>query len=118
MIVGAVEQDVYRRIEEHVGKLPAATTMPKADGLLGDFGAVAKSAEKPGVGIAPMPQAAPSPTQAWQSLKPGDNVLTLYSNDKKEQEGWWAATVARIEKTELVLRWPGGPIRPRRCGRK
>jgi hypothetical protein len=112
MIVGAVELDVYRRIEEHVARLPAPATTPKPHVPSADAAAAAKSAEKPGVEIPATAAAAPDPKKAWQALKVGDSVLTLYWNEKKEQEGWWAATVARIEKSELVLRWPGEPDYP------
>jgi hypothetical protein len=113
MIVGAVELDVYRRIEAHVGKLPAPATISKGEGPSADAGAAAaKSAEKPAADNSTVAAAAPNPTVAWQSLRVGDSVLALYRNEKKEPEGWWLATVSRIEGSELVLRWPGEPDYP------
>jgi hypothetical protein len=114
MIVGAVEPEVFRRIEEHVNKQPSPGTA-LADAPSTAAGPLAASPGKAGVDSAGAEVAAPvapNPTQAWLSLKVGDTVLTLYWNEKREPEGWWAATVARIEKNEFVLRWPNEPDYP------
>jgi hypothetical protein len=117
MIVGAVEPEVYRRIEEHVSKQLAGTGAPKSAGASSaEAGAPAAAAGKTGADAAaasgnPGP-VAPNPTQSWQSLRVGDSVLAAYWNEKREPEGWWVATVARIDGNEFVLRWPNEPQYP------
>ena len=117
MIVGAVEPDVYRRIEEYVGKQPPQATATKPTDAP-STGAVALpvGVAKPGAdAAAPAGNSAaltPNATQSWQSLRVGDSVLALYWNEKKEPEGWWLATIVRIEKNEFVLRWPNDPDYP------
>jgi hypothetical protein len=115
MIVGAVEPEVYRRIEEHVSKQPAHATAPP-DASSAETGAAGASVGKPRAVVATAPEnsarVAPSPTQPWQALQVGDTVLAAYWNDKREPEGWWVATVARIEGNEFVLRWPNEPQYP------
>jgi hypothetical protein len=117
MIVGAVEPEVYRRIEEHVSKQLAGTGAPKsADASSAEAGAPAAAAGKTGADAAAASgnagPAAPNPTQSWQSLRVGDSVLAAYWNEKREPEGWWVATVARIDGNEFVLRWPNEPQYP------
>jgi hypothetical protein len=91
MIVGAVEPEVYRRIEEHVSKQPAPAT-PSPDASSAETAAGA-STGKPGAVVATAPgnsaPVAASPTQPWQALQVGDTVLAAYWNDKREPEGWW-----------------------------
>jgi hypothetical protein len=115
MIVGAVEPEVFRRIEEYVNKQPSpATALANAPSTAAAPLAASPGKSETDTAVAPEASAsvAPNPTQAWQSLKVGDTVLTLYWNEKREPEGWWAATVARIEKNEFVLRWPNEPDYP------
>jgi hypothetical protein len=117
MIVGTVEPDVYRRIEEYfVKQFPTATLPKPADAPPAEPIAVAASATKSGADAPAAPvssaSAAPNPTQAWQSLQAGESVLTLYRNEKREPEGWWVATIVRIEKNEFILRWPNEPDFP------
>jgi hypothetical protein len=115
MIVGAVEPEVYRRIEEHVSK-QSPLTPPLANAASAEMAAPAASAAKPGALVATAPSnsdpVAPNPAQSWQALRVGDSVLAAYWNEKKEPEGWWIATVARIEGNEFVLRWPNEPQYP------
>jgi hypothetical protein len=115
MIVGAVEQEVYRRIEEHVSKQSLLNPQP-TNAASAETAAPAASAAKPGVVVATAPgnsdPVAPNPTKSWQALRIGDSVLAAYWNEKKEPEGWWVATVARIEGNEFVLRWPNEPQYP------
>jgi hypothetical protein len=117
MIVGAVEPDVYRRIEEYVGKQsPPATATKPADAPSTGAVALLVSAAKPGADVAAAPGNSAAltfnQTQPWQSLRVGDSVLALYWNEKKEPEGWWVAAIVRIEKNEFVLRWPNEPDYP------
>jgi hypothetical protein len=115
MIVGAVEPEIYRRIEELVSKLSPLTPSP-INAASAETAASAASAAKPGVAVATAPGnsdlVAPNPAQSWQALRVGDTVLAAYWNEKKEPEGWWVATVARIEGNEFVLRWPNEPQYP------
>jgi hypothetical protein len=117
MIVGAVEPEVYRRIEEHVSKQPAGTAAPKsADASSSEVSASAAAAGKTGADAVAASgdtgPVAPNPTLSWQSLRVGDSVLAAYWNEKREPEGWWVATVARIDGNEFVLRWPNEPQYP------
>jgi hypothetical protein len=117
MIVGAVEPEVYRLIEEHFVKQSSPATLPKpAEAPPVEPSTIVASATKSGADATTAPgssiSVAPNPTRAWQSLQPGDSVLTLYRNEKREPEGWWVATVARIEKNEFILRWPNEPDFP------
>jgi hypothetical protein len=117
MIVGAVEPEVYRRIEEHVSKHPADAVAPKSAGASStEASAPAASAGKTRADAASasgnIGPVAPNPTQSWQSLRVGDSVLAAYWNEKREPEGWWVATVARIDGNEFVLRWPNEPQYP------
>lgn len=95
MIVGAVEADVYRRIEEtHQAKGvdPAPTKVA----------GTAVAAE----------QAAPAPapaTDPWDLLKVGSVVLTANWNDKDEPEGWWPVIVTRVDKKAFVLNYRDEP---------
>ena len=45
---------------------------------------------------------APSP---WEALRVGSRVLAAYWNEKWEFEGFWLATVKRIENGEFTLEW-------------
>ena len=115
MIVGAVEPEVYRRIEEHVSKQSSLTASPTSAAST-EAAPLVASGGKPGTVAATAPEnpapGEPNPTQSWLALRVGDNVLAAYWNEKKEPEGWWVATVARIEGNEFVLRWPNEPQYP------
>jgi hypothetical protein len=58
------------------------------------------------------PVAPASPTAPWDRLRVGGTVLAAYWNDAREFEGFWLATVKRIEKGELVLDWCDAPDFP------
>jgi hypothetical protein len=45
-------------------------------------------------------------------LRVGGTVLAAYWNDAREFEGFWLATVKRIEKGEFVLDWFDAPDFP------
>jgi hypothetical protein len=113
MIVGAVEPEIYRRIEEFVSNHPSVAAAPNsAEAASAQVPTV--STESPGVeakATAGTSRTA-SPMAPWRALQLGDTVLAAYWNEKRQPEGWWAATVVRIESNEFVLRWPNEPDYP------
>jgi hypothetical protein len=50
------------------------------------------------------------PTTAWDRLRVGATVLAAHW-DKKKQDGWWPATINKVNKAEFALKWqePGYP---------
>ena len=52
---------------------------------------------------------APNP---WDALRVGARVLAAYWNEKREFEGFWLATVKRIEPGEFTLEWFDAPEYP------
>jgi hypothetical protein len=118
MVVGSVSLEVYRRIEEHVRRTGtgapdpskpdnAAATMTKPTSEQStNIGAAGPSSPGP----APASPAAPAidkPDSATsrESLRIGARVLAAYWNEKREFEGFWLATVKRIDHGEFVLEW-------------
>jgi hypothetical protein len=53
-----------------------------------------------------------SPPNPWETLRVGARVLTAYWNEKREFEGFWVATVKRIDKGEFTLEWFEAPEYP------
>ena len=47
-----------------------------------------------------------------ETLRIGARVLAAYWNDKREFEGFWLATVKRIEPGEFTLEWFDAPEYP------
>ena len=108
MIIGSVSAEVYRRIEEHVRKAAgapdpsrpenaAATTKPVSEQNtnIGAAGAVS-----PGPSHATSAAPAinkPDSATARETLRVGARVLAAYWNQKREFEGFWVATVKRID---------------------
>jgi hypothetical protein len=115
MIVGSVSAEVYRRIEEHVGKgagvpevsqsdnAAAATAKPVAEQTKNLAPPVPLTTDRPNLASAPSP---------WEALRVGARVLAAYWNDKREFEGFWLATVKRIENGEFTLEWFEAPQYP------
>jgi hypothetical protein len=124
MIVGSVSAEVYRRIEEHVRKSAAASDPPKPESAAA---ATTKpvseqntnsSAADPGP---PEPSRAslatptinkPDSAPARETLRVGARVLAAYWNEKREFEGFWLATVKRIDRDEYTLDWFDAPDYP------
>jgi hypothetical protein len=83
---------------------------------LGVNAALIAGAAKPVASPAPEAAGAPvapaSPTAPWDRLRVGGTVLAAYWNDAREFEGFWLATVKRIEKGEFVLDWFDAPDFP------
>ena len=118
MIVGSVSAEVYRRIEEHVRKgagVPdpskpenaAATTTTKSPSEQ-STNSVAAGAISPGPSRA-TPAAPgtdrPDSATARETLRVGARVLAAYWNEKREFDGFWLATVKRIDHDEYTLEW-------------
>jgi hypothetical protein len=112
MIVGSVSAEVYQRIEEHVrkgagasdpsqpGDAAAATTKPVSEQNKNIPHPAPLATDRPDLGSAPNP---------WEALRVGARVLAAYWNEKREFEGFWLATVKRIEPGEFTLEWFDAP---------
>ena len=112
MIVGSVTPEVYKSIEDYAASSSTGSTDSKAS--VAQSASVISTSEQ-NVNISADKEAGSGPAgpaQAWEKLKPGDRVLAAYFNLEKEAEGWWPATVARVEKTQIVLNWPDAPHYP------
>jgi hypothetical protein len=125
MIVGSVSSEVYRRIEEHVRKATGAPDPSQPE-------SAALPATKP-VSEQNMNMTSParlstagsdlaSTPNPWDALRVGARVLAAYWNEKREFEGFWLATVRRIEPGKCTLEWfdapeyPAFKIAPRNVG--
>ena len=108
MIVGSVSAEVYRRIEEHVRKGASAPAPSKPDHAAAATAASAAEQTKNLPPPAPLATDRPDLVSApnpWETLRVGARVLAAYWNDKREFEGFWLATVKRIENGEFTLEW-------------
>jgi hypothetical protein len=115
MIVGSVSAEVYRRIEEHVRKAAGAPDPSKPDHAAAT--ATRSTLEQNKNTAHPTPLATDKPDLAsapnpWEALRVGARVLAAYWNDKREFEGFWLATVKRIENGEFTLEWFESPEYP------
>jgi hypothetical protein len=139
MIVGSVTTEVYRRIEDYARKAsgadasltPANTAPAEARSSLEQ----SMNQSAPGTTSTPSsPPAAPAlpdskppgaanlvaastskpetPPNPWETLRVGARVLAAYWNEKREFEGFWLATVKRIDKGEFTLEWFQEPEYP------
>jgi hypothetical protein len=54
----------------------------------------------------------PDSATARETLRVGARVLAAYWNEKREFEGFWLATVKRVEPGEFTLEWFDGPEYP------
>jgi hypothetical protein len=54
----------------------------------------------------------PDTATARETLRVGARVLAAYWNEKREFEGFWLATVKRIDHNEYTLEWFDGPEYP------
>jgi hypothetical protein len=94
VIVGAVEPEVYRRIEEHARQAISADPAHGPD-------------ESANVGA--QARADRAPADPWDALKVGSVALTAYWNKKDEPEGWWPVVVTRVDKKAFVLSYRDEP---------
>ena len=53
-----------------------------------------------------------SASNPWEALRVGARVLAAYWSEKREFEGFWLATVKRIENGEFTLEWFESPEYP------
>ena len=83
LIVGSVSPEVYRRIEEHARKGAGGPDPSKPDSAT-----------------------------ARETLRVGARVLAAYWSEKREFEGFWLATVKRIDPGEFTLEWFDSPEYP------
>ena len=126
LIVGSVSAEVYRRIEEHVRKAAGgpdpykpesatspATIEPASEQNMNTAGPARLSTAGSDLASTPNP---------WDALRVGARVLAAYWNEKREFEGFWLATVRRIEPGKCTLEWfdapeyPAFKIAPRNVG--
>jgi hypothetical protein len=123
MIVGSVSSEVYRRIEEHVRKGAGVSDPSKPDSAMSP---ATKSEQNMNMASPARLSTAGSDLASapnpWDALRVGARVLAAYWNEKREFEGFWLATVRRIEPGEFTLEWfdapeyPAFKIAPRNVG--
>ena len=124
MIVGSVSAEVYRRIEEHVRKGAGAPDPSRPDSAVAaTINAASEQTTNTGAAgaISPGPSHAtpaaaatdkPDSATARETLRVGARVLAAYWNEKREFEGFWVATVKRIDPGEFTLEWFDSPEYP------
>jgi hypothetical protein len=138
MIVGSVAAEVYRRIEDYARKasgadasLTPANTAPHGTKSASEqnmnIGATAPAATSSPPAAPALPDSKPpgaanlvaastrkpeTPPNPWETLRVGARVLAAYWNEKREFEGFWLATVKRIDKGEFTLEWFQEPEYP------
>jgi hypothetical protein len=124
MIVGSVSADLYRRIEEHVrhgaassepSKLETATATRAKPVSEQNTNICAADLISPGPSRASLATPAiskPDRAIARETLRVGARVLAAYWNEKREFEGFWVATVKRIEPDGYTLEWFDAPEYP------
>jgi hypothetical protein len=140
MIVGTVSSEVYRRIEEYARKASGGSNMPtntelaaakpvpeqSMNNVSASVATSSVSAAVPTTSPDSKPIAAASPPTAstgkpdntsaapnpWETLRVGARVLAAYWGEKREFEGFWLATVKRIDKGEFTLEWVEAPEYP------
>jgi len=125
MIVGSVSAEVYRRIEEHVRRGASATDPSRPESATSPATKLPSEQNMNSTGPARLSTAGSdlaSAPNSWDALRVGARVLAAYWNEKREFEGFWLATVKRIEPGEFTLEWfdapeyPAFKIAPRNVG--
>ena len=115
MIVGSVSPEVYRRIEEHVRKGAGASDLSQPESAASPATKPVSEQNMNMTGPARLSTAGSdlaSTPNPWDALRVGARVLAAYWNEKREFEGFWLATVRRIEPGEFTLEWFDGPEYP------
>ena len=107
MIVGSVTAEVYRRIEEHVRKATGTPTPPATNEAPAETKPVSEQNTNTEVSAAlsTAKSDVATPPNPWETLRVGARVLAPFWNEKGVFEGFWPATIRRIEKGEFVLQW-------------
>jgi len=120
MIVGSVAPEISRRIEEHVRKGASAPDPSKPENAAATASEQTTNTSAAGA-ISPGPSRAtpaapaidkPDSATARETLRVGARVLAAYWNEKREFEGFWLATVKRIDHGEFTLEWFESPEYP------
>ena len=123
MIVGSPE--VYRRIEEHVRKGAGASDLSQPESVTSP---ATKPASEQNMNLSGPDRLSTagsdlaSTPNPWDALRVGARVLAAYWNEKREFEGFWLATLRRIEPGKCTLEWfdapeyPAFKIAPRNVG--
>jgi len=118
MIVGSVTPEVYRKIEEYARKGAGAEIAPTPESAIASG---VKASPEQNINTAPMagapsapgkPELPLAPPDSWKALRVGARVLAACWNDEKEFEGFWLATVKRIDAGEFTLEWFEAPEYP------
>ena len=117
LIIGSVSSEVFRRIEEHVRKgagapdpsrpeIASAATTKAASEQNTNIGAAITITAGPSRATPAAPATdKPDSATARETLRVGARVLAAYWNEKREFEGFWLATVKRIDPGEFTLEW-------------
>ena len=112
MIVGFVSAEVYRRIEEHVRKAPGDPDASKPDAVKPEIAAASTKPTEEQIKNYPeftplktTPRDPVSPPNPWDALRVGARVLAAYWDEQRVFQGFWVASVKKIEAGELVLEW-------------
>jgi hypothetical protein len=117
MIIGSVASEVYRRIQEYgrkgasasdpsqpeIAMSPATKPASEQNTNIGAAGAISPGPARPSLAT-PAISKLESAT-ARETLRVGARVLAAYWNEKREFEGFWVATIKRIDRGEFTLEW-------------
>ena len=118
MVVGSVSSEVNRRIEEHARKgagRPDPSKPENAAATASEQNTNIRAAISPGPAPASLAAPAtdkPDSATARETLRVGARLLAAYWNEKREFEGFWLATVKRIDHGEFTLEWFDSPEYP------
>ena len=123
MIVGSVSAEVYRRIEEHARKAAGTSDPSKSETVTATLKPVSEqntnasspapvSRELSSATSAVPASGKPDSAPARETLRVGARVLAAYWNEKREFEGFWVATIKRIEPDGYTLEWFESPDYP------
>jgi len=124
MIVGSVSSEAYRRIENYVARVAgaeasasptnseAAAAKALSEQHMNQPAARTTSSAPAAASTSKPENPNVSPPNPWETLRVGARVLAAYWNEKREFEGFWLATVKRIDKGEFTLEWFQAPEYP------
>jgi hypothetical protein len=101
----------------------AAAASPDAKTTVGAASSGPATASAPAADSKPVSAAPPvaaatgqsadgTPPNPWDTLRIGSSVLAAYWNERGKFEGFWLATVNRIDKGEFTLKWSDAPEYP------
>jgi hypothetical protein len=94
-------------------EIVAATTTKSASEQNTNINAAGAVSPGPtGASVATPATSKPDGATARETLRIGARVLAAYWNEKREFEGFWLATVKRIDHNEFTLEWFDSPEYP------